>query len=208
MRVMRQRGTPCVQHRHEADASAEMLGIRRDRERGLGRGFEQQVVDHRLVLIGDVADLRRQRVHHMEIRHRQELGFALGQPLACGSALTLGAVPIAAAIVGDDGVSARLVLTAPDMTLIWPRLTWPALAWRHAAPWSRKISATSSNRRDMAAMRSAGLCCPSLWLSWASYEAATVGQAGSRCRRSGQLRRACSAPSCPICRDPATPGWF
>src|SRR6267142_823725 len=51
----------------------------------------------------------------MEVRHRQEFGFALGQPLACGSALTLGAVPIAAAIVGDDGVSARLVLTAPDM---------------------------------------------------------------------------------------------
>src|SRR5712672_3912088 len=51
----------------------------------------------------------------MEVRHRQELGFALGQPLACGSALTLGAVPIAAGMVGDDGVSARLVLTAPDM---------------------------------------------------------------------------------------------
>src|SRR5216684_2320130 len=90
-----------------------------------------------------------------------------------------------------------------DMTFIWPRLTWPALAWRHAAPWSRKIAATSSNGRDMAAKRSAGLCCPSLWLSWASYEAATAGQAGSRCRRSGRLRRACSAPSCPICRDPA-----
>jgi hypothetical protein len=57
MRVMRQRGTPGVQHRHEADASAEMFGIRHDRDRGLGRGFEQQVVDHRLVLIGDVADL-------------------------------------------------------------------------------------------------------------------------------------------------------
>jgi len=51
----------------------------------------------------------------MEVRHRQELGFALGQPLACGSALTFGAVPIAAAIVGDDGVSAALVLTARNM---------------------------------------------------------------------------------------------
>ena len=54
MRVVGERGAPGVQHRHEADASAEMLGIGRDRERGLGRGFEQQVVDHRLVLIGDV----------------------------------------------------------------------------------------------------------------------------------------------------------
>jgi transposase len=41
MRVMRQGGAPGVQHRHEADASAEMLGISCDRERGLGRGFEQ-----------------------------------------------------------------------------------------------------------------------------------------------------------------------
>ena len=37
------------------------------------------------------------------------------------------------------------------ITFIWPRLTWPALARRHAAPWSRKISATSSAGRDMAA---------------------------------------------------------
>ena len=70
MRVMRQRGAPRVQHRHEADASAEMPGIGRDLERGLGRGFEQQVVDHRLVLIGDVGDRSRQRVHHMKVRHR------------------------------------------------------------------------------------------------------------------------------------------
>ena len=37
------------------------------------------------------------------------------------------------------------------MTFIWLRLTCPALALRHAAPWSRKISATSSAGRDMAA---------------------------------------------------------
>jgi Domain of unknown function (DUF4372) len=38
----------------------------------------------------------------------------------------------------------------------WSRLTWPALARRHAAPWSRKISATSSTGRDMTAGRYAG----------------------------------------------------
>src|SRR3979411_2737330 len=35
------------------------------------------------------------------------------QPLACSSALTLGAVSVAAAVVGDEGVSA--VLAARDM---------------------------------------------------------------------------------------------
>ena len=42
------------------------------------------------------------------------------------------------------------------MTFIWSRLTCPALALRHAAPWSRKISATSSAGRDMAASDYAG----------------------------------------------------
>ena len=34
-----------------------------------------------------------------------------------------------------------------DMTFNWMRLTWPALARRHAGPWVRKISATSSGGR-------------------------------------------------------------
>ena len=36
------------------------------------------------------------------------------------------------------------------------KLTWPALACRHAAPWSRKISATSSFGRNIAAGDYAG----------------------------------------------------
>src|SRR5215813_5421793 len=39
-------------------------------------------------------------------------------------------------------------LSIADITLSWPRLTWPALALRHAAPWPRKISATSKAGRD------------------------------------------------------------
>ena len=42
------------------------------------------------------------------------------------------------------------------ITFNWSRLTWPALAERHAAPWSRKISATSSAGRGTAAGRYAG----------------------------------------------------
>src|SRR3954452_17813962 len=37
------------------------------------------------------------------------------------------------------------------MTLSWPRLTWPAWAVRQAAPWSRKMSATSRAGRAMSA---------------------------------------------------------
>ena len=47
-------------------------------------------------------------------------------------------------------------LSMADMTFSWPRLTWPALALRHAGPWARKISATSSDGRDNGAARYAG----------------------------------------------------
>src|SRR6267154_1825270 len=36
-----------------------------------------------------------------------------------------------------------------DITFNWPRLTRPTLALRHAGPWPRKTSATSSASRDM-----------------------------------------------------------
>ena len=182
---------------------------------GLRRGLEQQVVDDRLVLIGDVGDLRRQREHHMKVRHRQQIGLALGQPLAGRSALALRAMPVAAAVVGDDGVGAGLVLAARHMaaerrraaaldrlmTFNWPRLTWPALARRHAAPWSRKISATSSAGRDTAPGRYAGGGFFRLFLGL--REAATAGRAGFRSPRSCRWRRGYRAPSCRACRDRA-----
>jgi hypothetical protein len=73
-----------VQHRHEADSSTEMLAISCDRERGLGRGLEQQVVDHRLILIGNVADRGRQCIDHIKVRHRQQLGLAFERALDTG----------------------------------------------------------------------------------------------------------------------------
>src|SRR3954470_344579 len=48
-----------------------------------------------------------------------------------------------------------------DMTLSWLRLTWPALAVRQAAPWSRKMSATSRAGR---AMRAGALAGRLAWL--------------------------------------------
>src|SRR5438552_7576233 len=47
-------------------------------------------------------------------------------------------------------------LSIADITFNWPRLTWPALALRHAGPWPRKISATSSLGRPTRAARQAG----------------------------------------------------
>ena len=44
------------------------------------------------------------------------------------------------------------------ITFSWSRLMWPTLALRHAAPWSRKISATSNPGRDTVAGYAAVSC--------------------------------------------------
>ena len=56
MRVLRHRRAPGVEDGGDADPGAEMLGIGGDRQHGLDRDFEQQIVGDGLVLIGDVGD--------------------------------------------------------------------------------------------------------------------------------------------------------
>ena len=102
-----------MEHRGDADAGAQVLGIGRDCQHGLGRGSEQQIVDHRFVLVGDIGDCRRQCEDHMEVGHGQELGLAFGEPLLCRSALTFWAVPVAAGVIGDSREGS--VLAAHDM---------------------------------------------------------------------------------------------
>jgi hypothetical protein len=76
-----------------------MLRIGGDRQHRLSRDFEQEIVDHGLVLVGDVGNGRRQREHDVIVRHRQQIGLARGQPVLCRRALALRAVPVAATIV-------------------------------------------------------------------------------------------------------------
>jgi hypothetical protein len=54
--MMGHRRAPGVQHGGEADPGAEMLGVAGDRDRGLGRRLEQEIVEHSLVLVRDVGD--------------------------------------------------------------------------------------------------------------------------------------------------------
>jgi hypothetical protein len=44
----------------------------------------------------------------MEIRHRQQLGLALGEPFGAGQPLALGTMPITAGVVGDANEAAIL----------------------------------------------------------------------------------------------------
>jgi hypothetical protein len=104
-----------VEHGGDTDASAEMFGIGGDRENGLARCLEQQIVDHRFILISEVSDRRRQREDDVEVSHRQELGLALGEPLLCCCGLAFVAMPIAARVICDPRITAVLVLAAFNM---------------------------------------------------------------------------------------------
>src|SRR5258708_27382460 len=106
MRMVSERRTPGVQHGGDADPGAKMFGIGGDREYGLGSRFEEEIVDHGFILIGDIGDRPRQREHEVKVADGQQLGLALGEPLLGGGALTLGAMPITTAVVGNDGASA------------------------------------------------------------------------------------------------------
>jgi hypothetical protein len=82
VRMMGERRAPRMQHGGDADPRAEALLIGSDGERCLGRRLHQQVVDHALVLVRNITQLARQRVHDVKVRDGQQLRFAVGQPSA------------------------------------------------------------------------------------------------------------------------------
>src|ERR1700724_2770387 len=114
MGMMGHRRAPAVEHGGDADAGAEMRWIGGDGEQCLGRCAEQQIVDDRLVLVGNRGDLGRHGEDQVEIADRQEIGLAGGEPVLRRRALALGAMPVAAGVIGDPPVAA--LLTAFDMT--------------------------------------------------------------------------------------------
>ena len=71
MRVLGERRAPGMEDGEDTDTGAKVFGIGRDGDHGLGRGLEQDVVDHGLVVVGDVSDLSWQREHDVEVRDRQ-----------------------------------------------------------------------------------------------------------------------------------------
>jgi len=82
VRMMGEGRAPGVQHGGDRDARAEAPGIGGDGERCFGRRLHQEVVDHTLILPGDVAQLARQRVDDVKVGDGQQLRFAVGQPSA------------------------------------------------------------------------------------------------------------------------------
>src|SRR6266478_5682726 len=147
----------------------------------------------------------------MEVPNWKQVGLARGEPFCGGGALTLRAMAVAAAVVGNDCVGA--VFAARHMAT--ERCRAAALDRTHhlhlveadvsGIGTTPRRSVVAEDIRDLqrwtghgAVTLAAGPSCS----SWASCEARTTGRGGSRCRRSCRWRRGCSAPSCRACRDP------
>ena len=103
-----------MENHGDAELGAEMPGIGRDGGERLGGRAEQDRIDRSLVLEGDLADRRRQREDDMEVRHRQQLGLPLREPLGPRQPLAFGTVTIAAGVVSDAGYATFIALL--DMT--------------------------------------------------------------------------------------------
>src|SRR5260370_8300409 len=71
--MMGERRAPGMEDGEDTDTGAKVFGIGRDGDHGLGRGLEQDVVDHGLVLVRDVSDLARQPEYDLAAPARQYL---------------------------------------------------------------------------------------------------------------------------------------
>ena len=110
VRVVQQVLAPGVKDGNEADLGAQVPGVRGDGAQGLGRGAEQHVVDHGLVLVGDGRDLLRHGEDNVEVFDRQQFGLAIFEPFGARQRLALRAVPVPAAIEGHALITAGVAL--------------------------------------------------------------------------------------------------
>jgi len=114
MGMMVERLSPGVEDGEKTDLGAQTLGVTWDGLQGLGHGAEEKVVHHFLVLQRHGGKLIRKGEYRVVILHRfQEVLGAGLHPLCSGCGLALGAVAIAAGVVGDLGVTALVAL--PDV---------------------------------------------------------------------------------------------
>jgi hypothetical protein len=100
MRVVGHGRAPGMEHGGDADAGTKMLWIGGDGHHRLGGGAEEQIIDHGLVLPGDVSNPGRQREHDVEVADRQQIGLARSEPVLRRGALTFRAVSVAAEAMG------------------------------------------------------------------------------------------------------------
>jgi hypothetical protein len=116
VRVVEQGPGPGVQDAEQAGAGAEVAGIGRQGEQGLGRRPEQEPIEELLVGPGDGPQLGRQGEGHQEVETRQQPGALALEPAVGLVGVTLRTVTVAAGVIavrlGAAGVA--LAEVAPE----------------------------------------------------------------------------------------------
>jgi hypothetical protein len=92
-----------VQDTEEADFRSQVPGIARNFEKSFGTGAEQQTVDDLFILQGQRSQPVWKREDYMDVARREKLSSACCDPPLPGRGLTLRAVAIATAVIGDGG---------------------------------------------------------------------------------------------------------
>ena len=106
MRVQTEPLVPGMQHTEKADLCAEVSRVTSDFEQGFCAGAQQQAVDELFVLERQACQLRRQCKDHMHVARREQLFSSRCDPAIACRGLTLWAVAVATAIVGDGAMPA------------------------------------------------------------------------------------------------------
>jgi hypothetical protein len=110
MQVLAQCLTPGVQDEGGGDLAAEPARVGAELDKGCRDTCEEQAIYGVGITLGERVQLMRQREHEMAVRHRQELGAPGGKPALLGERLALGAMPVAAGVVGVALRAAGLAL--------------------------------------------------------------------------------------------------
>jgi hypothetical protein len=93
---------PGVQHGEHADGAAGVTAIMGQLDDGLRRCLHERGVAVALIGAQHIAQLRRHRDRDVEIRTRQQLGFARGEPALGLITMACRAAPVLAGVVRVD----------------------------------------------------------------------------------------------------------
>src|SRR5207253_9263668 len=101
-----------MEHAEETNLGSQVAWIAGDLQQSCSTGVKQQVIDQPFILQGERSQFPRQREDDVHVAGGQQLAFPRLEPAQASVALTLGAVPVAARVVRDDGMSAVRALIA------------------------------------------------------------------------------------------------
>jgi len=101
-----------MEHAEETDLGSQVAWIASDLKQSLSTGVKEKVVDQPFILQCERSQFPRQGEYNVHVAGRQQLPFPRMEPAQARIALTLGAVPVSARVVRDDGMSAVRALIA------------------------------------------------------------------------------------------------